>query len=66
MRIEKGNVAREEAIRFYATYDCRKKKRDPNLGPPRLHENHAELVVSDYSYRSATMGSTLAARRAGT
>jgi len=26
MRIEKDNVAREEVIRFYATYDCRKKK----------------------------------------
>jgi len=35
-------------------------------GPPRLHENHAEVFVSDYSYRSATMGSTFAARRAGT
>ena len=35
-------------------------------GPPRLYENHAEVFVSDYSYRSATMGSTLAARRAGT
>jgi len=34
-------------------------------GPPRLHENHAEVFVSDYSYRSATMGSTFAARRAG-
>ena len=34
-------------------------------GPPRLHENHAEVFVSDYSYRNATMGSTLAARRAG-
>jgi hypothetical protein len=34
--------------------------------PPRLHENHVEVFVSDYSYRSATMGSTLAARRAGT
>jgi hypothetical protein len=33
---------------------------------PRLHENHAEVFVSDYSYRSATMGSTFAARRAGT
>jgi hypothetical protein len=29
-------------------------------------ENHAEVFVSDYSYRSATMGSTFAARRAGT
>ena len=28
--------------------------------PPRLHENYAEVFVSDYSYRSATMGSTLA------
>jgi hypothetical protein len=35
-------------------------------GPPRLHENHAEVFVSDYSYRSATMGSIFAARRAGT
>jgi REP element-mobilizing transposase RayT len=35
-------------------------------GPSRLHENHAEVCVSDYSYRSATMGSTFAARRAGT
>jgi hypothetical protein len=35
-------------------------------GPPRRHENHAEVFVSDYSYRSATMGSTFAARRAGT
>lgn len=26
----------------------------------------AEVFVSDYSYRSATMGSTFAARRAGT
>ena len=34
-------------------------------GPPRLHENHAEVFVSDYSYRSATMGSTFAARHAG-
>jgi transposase len=34
-------------------------------GPPRLHENHAEVFVSDYSYRSATMGSIFAARRAG-
>jgi hypothetical protein len=25
-------------------------------GPPRLHENHAEVFVSDYSYRSATNG----------
>ena len=31
-----------------------------------LHENHAEVFVSDYSYRSATMGSIFAARRAGT
>jgi hypothetical protein len=37
-----------------------------SVGPPRLHENHAEVFVSDYSYRSATMGSTFAARRAGT
>jgi len=29
-------------------------------------ENHAEVLVSDYSYRSATMGSIFAARRAGT
>jgi hypothetical protein len=35
-------------------------------GPPRLEENDAEVFVSDYSYRSATMGSTFAARRAGT
>jgi hypothetical protein len=34
-------------------------------GPPRLHENHAAVFVSDYSYRSATMGSTFIARRAG-
>ena len=34
-------------------------------GPPRLHENHAEVFESDYSYRSATMGSIFAARRAG-
>ena len=37
----------------------------PRHGSPRLHENHAEVFVSDYSYRSATMGSTFAARRAG-
>jgi len=35
-------------------------------GLPRLHDNHAEVFVTDYSYRSATMGSTFAARRAGT
>ena len=28
--------------------------------------DRAELFISDYSYRSATMGSTFAARRAGT
>ena len=33
---------------------------------PRVHQNHAEVFVSDYSYRNATMGSTFAARRAGT
>ena len=36
------------------------------ISAPRLHENYAEVFVSDYSYRSATMGSTFAARRAGT
>jgi hypothetical protein len=30
-----------------------------------LHENHAEVCVSDYSYRSATIGSTRDARCAG-
>jgi hypothetical protein len=28
-------------------------------------ENHAEVFATDYSYRSATMGSSLIARRAG-
>ena len=37
----------------------------PRLVTRWLHENHAEVFVSDYSYRSATMGSTFAARRAG-
>jgi NAD(P)-dependent dehydrogenase (short-subunit alcohol dehydrogenase family) len=34
-------------------------------GAPRLHANLAEAFMSVYSQRSATMGSTLAARRAG-
>src|SRR5580704_15902132 len=34
-------------------------------GSPGLHANLAEVSMSGYSYRSATMGSTLAARRAG-
>jgi hypothetical protein len=34
-------------------------------GPPRVHANLVQEFISDYSYRSATMGSTFAARRAG-
>ena len=34
-------------------------------GAPRLHANLAEAFMSIYSQRSATIGSTLAARRAG-
>ena len=35
------------------------------FGMVRLYANLAQVCMSDYSYRSATMGSTLAARRAG-
>ncbi len=34
-------------------------------GPPGVHANPALVFMSDYSQRNATMGSTLAARRAG-
>jgi hypothetical protein len=34
-------------------------------GPPRVHANLVQEFISDYSYRSTTMGSTFAARRAG-
>ena len=34
-------------------------------GPPGVHAKPALVFMSDYSQRNATMGSTLAARRAG-
>lgn len=34
-------------------------------GPARVYADLAQVFMSDYSERNATMGSTLAARRAG-